>query len=515
MSDRDGGSRRSCLLADTPELVPSNSPITDDNEHAHVLSRIAALSGRREGVFPGSNPVSIERSMLHLLRRKPFYAGLKTDGIRFLLLLTMWKGEHRGIMINRALAAFEVEIWGNESFFEQEVLLDGELCWEHSDGGLRLLYLVFDAIHIRSPFRHLAYNERLSRVHKYVLGALPPGIDSNAMDQIIMDEDRIFMASANGRMMPKGFVDMSRVQHLWEQRGNSSHNNDGIIMVADVPLTGGGTDWWTLKWKPASCISIDLLYRTDAPGGAYATDGGQEVCFDRIDVDGERFAVTLERNQLLQYMDNSGGSMAVLECICEVAPGHVQLYPVRERRDKPRPNNLSTIRATIRNVIENILVPELAVETAPASDSTDTCRCSAGQCGPTTTTTSEAAARPPRPNGGGDDPGRLHTLPDGGQGEGDGTRDDGEKDDGDRGGGEEEEGRRRTRRKRAVAAVAAAGAGESDTAAAAAADHALLLRERDRARERAAERARERHHRPDEKRRRSSRLRQSQAPQAE
>lgn len=353
---------RFCLLADAPELIPSHSRITDPEEREHIFRRIAALSSSRYKSFPGANPVSIERCMFNKLKEQKFYAGLKTDGTRYLLLLTLWRGEPRAVMIQRSMMMYEVEIWANHSFFEKEVLLDGELCWERVGSRIRQLFLVFDAVCIRSCYRSLDYSVRLNNVHKYILGELPTGIstDANTVEQMIVDEDKLFMASPDIRMIPKGFVDVSRIGQLWAQRTSSLHQNDGIIMVADLPLSVATTDWWTMKWKPKESISVDVAYHLS--GKVSASNRGKKTDLETISVHGRMMRVEIKVNQLLQYLlsNSEQGHTFILECLCNVQVDCVELFPVRERKDKTQANDVSTISATMKNIVENILVEEIA-----------------------------------------------------------------------------------------------------------------------------------------------------------
>ena len=352
------------MLADTPELIPSSSRINDGSELNHIHRRIAEISGLRFKVFPGSNPVSIERAMYPKLREHKFFAGLKTDGVRMLCLLTMINEEPRAVMSNRRMQQFfEVEVWANMSFFERECLFDGELCWERSSSGsIRKVFLVFDALRIREDIRHLPFSKRMNMVHTHLLGDISMELctKQDAFETLIADEDKIYLAN-NISLIPKGFCDARETVSLWEKRSFMAHQNDGLILVADRPMVLGSTDWWTLKWKPTPEVTIDVAYCH--PDRLFASHQGKDVALHSVEIAEVVKRVMVMPNHLIQYIVAGQGTKDtrhVLECLCEVDADVVRLHPVRQRVDKNTANDMHTITATLRNVIEDISVAEIS-----------------------------------------------------------------------------------------------------------------------------------------------------------
>lgn len=365
-----------CIFDNAPDLQPNMSPVVGD-EKDYVIRRVSAIYGLRNARhFPGANPVSIEKADLPQLAGRTFFAGLKTDGCRYALLMYMYHNEPRAVMINRAMCMWETEMWAPITYFESETLLDGELTWERLGSGLRQLYLIFDAVRIRTSYLEIPYRERLNAVHRHLLSDLPAGLscDSEEVSQLILDEDKIFLASADMRMSPKGFVGLESVAQLWNSRHQTLHQNDGVILIADEPVHTG-TDRSTFKWKPAESISLDVLV-TGESCVPKARHRGTLIALTELKVDGALYSVHLETGKMeelnrFRAPQGEQGQGAVVECICRVEGNKLTLLPTRRRADKVQPNEISTAVATLRNVLEDIKVTDLCVSTSEGADCTE------------------------------------------------------------------------------------------------------------------------------------------------
>lgn len=360
----DNEQRQLCVFTDRPQLQPSTSRITDAAEKAAVMRRLAYLYGARSiKTFPGAHPVSIEGSDLPTLRTRPFLCSLKSDGVRYLLLLMYLQNEPRAIFINRNLDMFEVECWAPESYYTVEggTLLDGELVWEQMGGKLMQLFLVFDLIAARERLYMRTFSERLTRIHRHVLSELPAGVTPTSpdVDTLIIDEDRIYLNAHNVRMAPKRFVPLADGMAMWHARSTCTHRNDGLILVGDTPVHSG-TDRSQLKWKPLGSITVDL--RTNEDGAVMVQQRGQLTRITSIKLGERERRVSVARNVLMQCI---GTTDVVLECTCEIRDDEVVFHPTTTRLDKPTANELYTVVKTLENVLEGLTAEQLF---APASD---------------------------------------------------------------------------------------------------------------------------------------------------
>ena len=143
------------LVASVLKLQPSQAILEDEDEKKYywdvVLQywKLPAIFKH----FPGPNPVSLERNDFDRLKNEDFLAALKTDGVRYLLVLTTKPNstEPISLMIDRALNMYEIEIWANEEYFYNGCLLDGELVWSTSE---ELQFIIFDVVIFKGIFKY-------------------------------------------------------------------------------------------------------------------------------------------------------------------------------------------------------------------------------------------------------------------------------------------------------------------------------------------------------------------------
>lgn len=308
--------------------------------------------------FPAANPMSIEEKDFARLAADDFLAALKTDGVRFLLLLTCKPNstDPIAIMIDRKKAMYEVEVWANEDFFFRGSLYDGELVWEKDN----LAYVVFDVILTKGvSCTRLSYRERMHIVHNTILCVSNSHSDAG-IEQMIAEESK-FLARNNDnnlRFVPKKCVPKSSLRALWEQRNTAYHRNDGIIFTCNLSPVETGTSSSILKWKPCHSIDVHIAYDEKTKDWtilANDNNSGNLVCL-RKHLAGRE--VILRKSKLLEAIGLR--QPCIMECIVVVeSEATIELIAERERTDKCAPNTTSTIDATIRNAIENISSEDL------------------------------------------------------------------------------------------------------------------------------------------------------------
>jgi hypothetical protein len=334
-------------------LVPSHSHLTDAREVNHYWSSLMSLwgvRGRRAAsstFFPGCNPRSISKTLAPRLHKHRYHICLKSDGVRYVLFLTTRMGQpDQGValMIDRSRHMYEVEVAAPEEHFLKGTVLEGELVWKQPDEQT-MIYYVFDAIVDRGTrLMTKPFEERL---------ATATGLTRFSSELRTESESRILETQSvvlsqfdpHVEMKPKTFVDRMHAMRLWNERNDSEHRVDGIILQSlDAPyIMGTAEDDSVFKWKEHSTVDLrgvpPHVHAAEAPLPARLCD--RDVVFET-----SRVAAT--------------GDQDVIEYHVDVMDREVRLLPVRTRPDKTSANGLRVITATVEDVIHAITPEELA-----------------------------------------------------------------------------------------------------------------------------------------------------------
>lgn len=342
------------------KLQPSNTTINDFDEKSYywnTLLKYYKLPAKFQH-FPGPNPVSLEKQNFQRLQEHDFLAALKTDGIRYLLMLTTKPNstEPISLMIDRVKNMYEIEIWANEEFFFNGCLLDGELVWSNNND---LQFVIFDLITLKGiDCINKTYRDRLNIISSHVL-CMDDTLNDDAVEQIVSEEDKFCARnnSFNLQIFPKMCVPKTRICELWKGgRSNCSHRNDGLILTLNESPVHTGTSQYIYKWKPSHSIDVKCYFQNKK----WSFFGNSNDSDDEIDISmqiGElKTQVNLD-SKLLHMLENK--HCVVLECLVTILDDEVILNPERERSDKKAANTMKTILATIKNAVENIQIEEL------------------------------------------------------------------------------------------------------------------------------------------------------------
>lgn len=334
-------------------LIPSHSKIHDEAEQDAYWNMILKAWGVRRkrfaGYFPGSNPVSIAREDLPKLRKHPYLVAHKSDGVRYLLFLTLRPGSTEdpvALMVDRAQNMYEVDVLAPEEHFLQGTLLEGELVWCQPDQN-EMIFLVFDALFVAgTSYVNRPFSERLeaaSRLTRWSeeLARLPP----EDLEARVQETESLALVHFEPRlvMKPKRFVDLKHTMRVWDERGDATHRIDGLILQrADAPYVYGTSGDAIFKWKDQS--SIDLAGRASKIRAADAPLGDTLL--------GRRIEVLSSRIEAATDDD-------ILEYHIEVTDDAIRLFPMRVRPDKTVANGMRVVEATIRDVVEAVQPSEL------------------------------------------------------------------------------------------------------------------------------------------------------------
>ena len=248
-------------------------------------------------IFPGPQPISIERKHYVALRRQPYVVCEKTDGVRHMLVCFEHEGKKLCLLVNRAFHAVYTNLT-----VPRDTILDGEL--------LDNEFLVYDAVRTKGDdVRKLNLIERLDKAKAIVKGILK---------------------TPSLKVSVKKMIPLENIRELV-----MTDRSDGLILTPINEPVRIGTHETLFKWKPRHLITID-----------FCVMNGKDLC---IQERGGGLRKEAELHTGEHYMEGT-----IVEC------DYRQLgwTPVKVRTDKTYPNNRRTYDRTIVNLREDIRLQE-------------------------------------------------------------------------------------------------------------------------------------------------------------
>ena len=364
-SGRDDEEMEKCLMHTPQPLVPSCTIISNYAERNHYLTNLRSIWKLPNSIryFAGPSPVSLERKDMSILCEESCMLSLKTDGVRYLLLLTKSPhGECIALMINRKLVVYEIEVWANENFFEEGTILDGELVWEYIGYTPELRFIVFDVVVVAGvSYKERSYADRLQCITNIVYANLH---EEDAFIERVVTEEKKLVSMHNDfnmRFVPKRCVLLKQVGALWDARHTTYHKNDGLIFTLNNRGININTSTSIFKWKSDHTIDLQVRRRSGANGPIYTIlcqDGPSCNVCDTIHVSGHNYTCLLTTNEIIATAKDDE---YIVECACslDVLQHTVTIFPMKVRHDKESPNSRHTIERTLVNIIENITLEEI------------------------------------------------------------------------------------------------------------------------------------------------------------
>ncbi|CAK9277141.1 unnamed protein product [Sphagnum jensenii] len=348
--DEDDGGLLAALQEVDPKPEMTNDDVLGDaipDEHQRDMQKICYWAlGVQVHVggnlhFPGSQPVSLDRQNLQLLRQKYYYATWKADGTRYMMLITR-EGCYlidRNFRFRRVQLRFPVK--GSRDTMagtHHLTLLDGEMVIDKiKDGEYKRRYLIYDLMMLNQvSLAKLQFHERWKMIEKEVY---EPRQQEEARNQDIYD----FQAEPF-RVRRKNFYMLSTTGKLLHNFiPKLSHEADGLIFQGwedpYVPRTHEGL----LKWKYAHMNSVDFVLKVSPTGTQY-------------------YLMLMEKGRLKQLEnarvvfpeEEDVASMAGKVIECSYSPETGTWNFMRIRHDKETPNAFHVFRKVMGSIQDNI-----------------------------------------------------------------------------------------------------------------------------------------------------------------
>ena len=275
--------------------------------------------GKYPPIFPGPQPISIERQHFPTLQNGDYVVCEKTDGVRYALICLTFEGKQLAFLINRALQLTPVKLAFPKRAY-LGTLIDGELV-DNS------IFMVYDGMMIYGEnIMTLNFTDRISRTEMFVKGIM----------KIKKDKIQIKM---------KQFFSTRKIKTFLEDYlPQITYKTDGLVFTPINDPIRIGTHETMFKWKPQNLNTIDFQVkrRSNTSWGFYIQDRG--VLIFQSQIEGPESEWLKEDN--------------ILECQYMIDETPSWWKPVGIRTDKHHPNNRRTYYRTMVNVRENIQIDE-------------------------------------------------------------------------------------------------------------------------------------------------------------
>ena len=266
--------------------------------------------------FPGPQPISIERRHFQLLKKDKYMVCEKTDGLRVMLVSTMFESKRLVALVDRAFRYEEISL-----SIPRDTVLDCEL--------IGTLILAYDGVMIRGEdIRQKNLTERLAAI--------------TSVSKMVLRTTKDKYSIKAKKMLP--IADVKTVLDT-----EYPYETDGLVFTPIYEPVRLGTHETMFKWKPRKKITIDFLVRHD---GNYMDRGfhGKEPVMMMYIAEKDKLREICMFNTIGGYKNLEQYEGKIVEC----SYGDVGWQFEKIREDKTYPNNMRTYQRTCVNIREDI-----------------------------------------------------------------------------------------------------------------------------------------------------------------
>jgi hypothetical protein len=287
----------------------------------HVLSVVHSAWGlQNNGYFPGPQPVSIERCHFQILKKNEYLVCEKTDGVRHLLVSTLFGDKKVCVIFNRAFDMTVVPLNLPKSAYQCSIL-DGEL--------VDKTFVVYDAVTVSgTSVKDLNLFKRLESAEALVSGILKIKTDAISVK------------------VKKFYTLKKYKEFITEHLPSVPYKIDGLVFTPVSDCIKSGTHETMFKWKPRDNNTIDFQFKKwETKWGMYVIEKGKLIFESELSFAKAPDWITEDCIVECQYM-------------CDEHPRWWK--PMNLRTDKTHPNNRRTFYRTLVNIKEDIQIGEFA-----------------------------------------------------------------------------------------------------------------------------------------------------------
>jgi hypothetical protein len=289
-------------------------------------------------MFPGSQPVAIEKKDLIILKKKEYVVCEKTDGERIILIIINIDNKPMCFTINRKNEYFYVALSLKKEVFEGTIF-DGELIKNKND---EMTYIIHDC---------LSYNGRnfMNLNHRLRYAA---GIDFIVKRYLHKKNDFFKIKTKLFYNFIHASDKTGGIKTTWKHIQETTENCiDGLIFTPIYEKIILGRQNTLFKWKEFN--TIDLLVKSYKEKiNLYFHKNGNKL-FKSFDKDSDNYSIIVN-----YFSENSLDLKGNIIIEFKYSIKNEIFTPYRIRNDKDKPNGEITVINTLKNIKESIILED-------------------------------------------------------------------------------------------------------------------------------------------------------------
>ena len=334
-------------------------PIVDEEKRQHVLSlvRQAFNCAHITTHVPVDNPVSLEKANIHLLKETEYIISYKADGVRYLLVLCMYKAQPLAAFVDRAGHVYSLYVIAHVTHYQKNCVFDGELCEIEPN---IYHYVVFNALIDQGVYLgDFAYVNRLRHVKQNFQAEQLP----------VLNKRTTFITA-----MASNTLTFYRKEYDISENIKSflllipRYKQDGLVFTPSKEGVVPGRNEHLLKWKSENPIDVHVVLESDQLC-LYIDNNGADIPVEDalgVQVDFDEHCDRLQSLLRGSFLYNRlfGTAASTFDHIVEVSCVFVrenilQLQFLRLRPDKDGANNVTTVKRTLQTICDNVSLNDI------------------------------------------------------------------------------------------------------------------------------------------------------------
>jgi hypothetical protein len=335
-------------------------PVKTQQIADQVKARVrAAFGGSSRGqTVPVDNPVSLDGSNIWRLYDVPYLCSYKADGVRFVLVLCFALEQPVAAMIDRSGAVFALHVDAPFAHYRRGSVFDGELCSRMVDNVEIFDFLVFNCLVDRgTPLRMCDTERRLHHVER----CFSPDVLTSRQRQEL--PQLIHAVNPRLNFLVKEHVDLNDFRSML-RLNTPQFPHDGVVFTPKGYLVSPGRSEEVLKLKSDNTIDVVISLQSGNCFDWLVDNGGKMIVLDDVVYP---LQVTLASDDRLHEVLDGHAAIAnalpgmepfehIVEFSCTVnlEQRRLQMRYVRIRTDKDGPNNVVTVRRTLKTIEDGI-----------------------------------------------------------------------------------------------------------------------------------------------------------------